>query len=296
MARPTPYLFCRYEISKDEDALSGKEQLALFEKMRGKSIAYRVRDPSSDDETTFLMRPRQRKFQDYLVLTWRVADQLNYRERTRYDTGKDEEFEEYEETDEIRRTAFVALPELGVMAVDDKISERSLGARSAIGRFIELCAQLGRADARVIFAGTSKDVQKALDTWELDKFSFTVRRFNPTIRKPGEKLHELMDSDDIAVMRGVALPAADKKMKDSHEGLIAETKGLADAGYGQIGASGVTPDGFHASLSKPKFDMDKQKNKERQGENRSLKVYIPSHETISKEEEAVVKALLELYG
>jgi hypothetical protein len=45
MARQRAYLFCRYQILKDEAALRPSEEWKLLETVRGKTIAYRVRDP-----------------------------------------------------------------------------------------------------------------------------------------------------------------------------------------------------------------------------------------------------------
>jgi hypothetical protein len=42
--------------------------------------------------------------------------------------------------------------------------------------------------------------------------------------------------------------------------------------------------------------MDKDKNKQAQAQNRTLKVYIPKGNTIEEDEAAIVKALLDLYG
>jgi hypothetical protein len=152
------------------------------------------------------------------------------------------------------------------------------------------------AEVDVNFAGTPDDAQKALETWKLDEFSFTVRPFNPTVRKMGEKMHELLISDEIGTLQAVARPIQGKDMKDSHEGLIAEAKGLTDAGYGQFGAKGTTPHGLRASLSKPKFTMNKEENKEAQAQNRTLKVYMPKADSADEEEAAIVKALLDLYA
>ena len=85
-------------------------------------------------------------------------------------------------------------------------------------------------------------------------------------------------------------------MHDSHEGLIAEAKGLADAGYGQIAATGTTPGGLRAAFNKPQLAEDREKNKERQAQSRTLKVYIEPQASISEEEAAVVNALLEFYA
>jgi hypothetical protein len=58
---------------------------------------------------------------------------------------------------------------------------------------------------------------------------------------------------------------------------------------------GTTPDGLRASIEKPKFSLDKNKNSEAQTRNRVLKVYIERDGDEDKEERAIVKALLDLY-
>jgi hypothetical protein len=105
-----------------------------------------------------------------------------------------------------------------------------------------------------------------------------------------------MIADHVGTLRAVALPDEGHDMRDSHKGIISEAKGLSDAGYGQYGATGRTPDGLRASLKKPKFEVDKEKNKERQAQNRTLKVYIDQGENPDEDEKAIVKALLDLYG
>jgi hypothetical protein len=233
----------------------------------------------------------------YNVYTWEVAQDLKYRERSRYDKKRDEVAQEVIETEEIRHTKFICIPRLGVFAVEDSINERSLGARSAVSRFSAIIEyHLENSEVKVNFAGSPQDAQKALETWTLDQFSFTVRPFNPTIRKFGETMHHLMVEDNVGMLRAVAMPAEGRDMRDSHGGLISEAKGLSDAGYGQYGATGVTPGGLRASIKKPKFTADKNKNLEAQAQNRTLKVYIEKADSLEEEERSIVSALLELYG
>lgn len=298
MARSAAFVFCRYQIlDENEKPLSSREEFELFEELKGKAIAYRVREPSPDDFDTYLMKPREKKISSYNVHTWEIAQDIKFREATKYDKRKDETKDEVVETDEIRHTKFLSIPSLGVLAVDDTISERSLGAKSSVGRFGQIIEFLKKDyDVRVTFAGTPQDAQRALDTWTLDQFTFTVRPFNPTPTKMGEQLHEFMVADKVGTLRAVALPDDTHDMRDSHKGIISEAKGLSDAGYGQYGATGVTPDGLRASISKPKFELDKQKNINHQTQNRTLKIYIERAETLEEEEKAIVKALIELYG
>src|ERR1700730_17715251 len=173
MARQRAFLFCRYQILKDDAAIRPSDEWKLLEELRGKTIAYRVRDPQSDDFNTYLFKPRKKRIAAHEVHTWEVAQDIRYRTATKADKARDELTDELVETDEVRHTKFVALPVLGVFAVDDSISERTLGARSAVGRFEAIVETLAGNDyeVRVTFAGTAADAQRALDTWTLDQFS-----------------------------------------------------------------------------------------------------------------------------
>jgi hypothetical protein len=187
MARPAPYVFCRYQVlDEDEKPLSAREEFELFEDVKGKAIAYRVRQPKSEDFDTYLMKPREKRISSYTVHTWEVSQDIRFREVTMYDKRRDETKDEIVETNEIRHTKFLGIPSLGVFAVEDTISERSLGARSAVGRFRQIIETSKKDfDVRVAFAGTPQDAQRALETWTLDQFTFTVRPFNPTPKKVG---------------------------------------------------------------------------------------------------------------
>lgn len=269
----------------------------LLNEVLGRPIAYRVSQPTPDDYNTYIMKPRSKALFGYSIHTWEVAQDIKFRERSRYDRTNDDVREEIVPTDEIRHTKFVAVPLLGVVAVDDSLSDRTLGARSAVGRFRSILeSHRDNIDVTVSFAGTPQDAQRALQTWSLDQFSFTVRPFNPTPRKPGDVMDELMKSDGVGILRAIAKPDGEEDMRDSHSGLIAEARGLSDAGYGQYGATGTTPGGLRASISKPKFSIDKRKNLETAAQNRTLKVYIERCDTTDEEESAVVKALIDLYG
>jgi hypothetical protein len=174
MGRPTSYLFCRYLIKDDEDPITPDEEWEMLQDIKGQLIAYRVRDPKPDDSDTFLMTPRRKQIAGYTVHTWAVAQDVRYRQRTRYDKRTDEATEDMVETEEIRRTKFIAIPLLGVFAVDDSFSERTLGAKSACSKFAAIIEQLvPDSEVQVNFAGTADDAQKALDTWKLDQFTFT---------------------------------------------------------------------------------------------------------------------------
>ncbi|WP_424362709.1 hypothetical protein [Methylocystis parvus] len=296
MARTNSYLFCRYQILIDGVPLTADGEWETFEELVGRPIAYRKRDPKPDDADTYMLKTRQKTVGKYRIHTWEIAQDIKYRERSRYRKSDDEIVNEVVATDEMKHTKFVAIPRLGVFAVSDNVSERSLGARAAVNRFKAILETSDEeCDVIINFAGSPQDAARALETWELDQFSFTVRPFNPHPMKLGETLSEMIKSDNIASVRGLALPNEGQKMQDSSKGLISEARGLADAGYGQYGAKGTTPDGLKASIAKPKFSLDKTKNSEAQARNRVLKVYIDKGEAEEDEERAIVKALIDLY-
>lgn len=296
MSRTIPFLFCRYQLTVRDDALTAEEQLDALCQLRGQMVAHRKANPTPLDEDTFIMKPKNKVYESQYVLTWHVAQHLNMRQRSKYDRDNDEVVDEAVETDEIRHTKIVALPTFGVLAVDDRLSDRSLGGKSAIGRFKSVFAAFPGGQARVDFAGTSTDLSRALETWSLDRFTFSVRPFNPTVRKPGDQLHEMMIADGIGEMRAIAKPKKGESMYDSHEGLITEAVGLTENGYGQVSLSGTTPSGRFATFGSPKFDQDKEKNKREQAKSRPLKVQINEMATVEEEEAEVVKALLEFFG
>lgn len=296
MSRTIPYLFCRYQMTIHDEPLTGDEQLELLTDLRGRMVAHRKANPSPLDEDTFIMKPKQKAYEGQYVLTWHVAQHVNMRQRTKYDRDNDDVVDEAVETDEVRHTKIIALPTFGVLAVDDRLSERSLGGKSAISRFKSVFSTVSGGQARVEFAGTSTDLSRALETWALDKFTFSVRPFNPTIRKPGAQLHEMMIADGIGEMRAIAKPKKGESMRDSHEGLITEAVGLTEHGYGQVALSGRTPGGRTATFGGVKFDQDKERNKKEQAKSRPLKIQIDEMSTVEEEEAEIVKALLEFFG
>jgi len=99
------------------------------------------------------------------------------------------------------------MPAFTIVGLPDKAvaesRERVRGALNAIG------LALPPKRVSVSFAGTPQDVQRALDTWSLDQFSFTIRPFNPSPSKPGDRLDELLTADNVGSMRAVTYPSAD---------------------------------------------------------------------------------------
>lgn len=86
-------------------------------------------------------------------------------------------------------------------------------------------------------------------------------------------LSEIMARDNIGALQGKAVPVPGKEMRSTEGGYIAEAVGLADAGYGQYGMRGRTPEGREAALKKPKFDLDQERNENIQAAPQQLRVF-----------------------
>jgi len=297
MSRPTPYLFCRYEITDDGDPITPDEEFEILKAVKNQPIPYFKRDPEPNDADTYLIKPRKKEILSQRIHTWEIAKDIKHRTRTVYDRATDETKEEFVDANEIQHTKFIGIPKIKVFAVDDRSIDTSLGAHTAVSRFEAIISKLvDDHEARVFFTGMQGDAQRALSKWRLDKFSFTIRPFNPTPKKLGQKMHEIMIADHIGKLTAHATPAPGQEMRSRKNGLLAEVKGLADEGYGQYGATGTTEDGLKAEITKPPFDLNKKKNLENQHKNRTIKVFVEKLATALEEEQAIVRALLDLYG
>jgi hypothetical protein len=150
-------------------------------------------------------------------------------------------------------------------------------------------------DFSAVPAGSPQDLRKAVETWDLDQFTFQVRPFNPHPSNPGELLSDLMAKDSVAELRGVALPLEGEHIHPADEGLVKEALGLADEGYGTFGASGRTPSGAEAIIKKQSFSRDRGKNLEKLKGPQQVRVYISGEDENTRIAQAV-SVLVEFFG
>ena len=127
MARSAPYLFFRYELTFEGKSIEGPRHKNFLEPFKGREVAHRKANPTSEDLDTFLLRLRSHNFSGATVLSWRVAVSLTVRQVDRYDVSADDLSESFETTNECQSSQFVAIPALSVLAVEDRVSGRHLG-------------------------------------------------------------------------------------------------------------------------------------------------------------------------
>ena len=291
----TPYLFCRYTLSIDDENLSPYEQAPVLHSLKGKLCSHRKPSPTAEDHDTRLIVPRDRTVKSKLIISWYVDLQVFARTQYTYDDANDKLLERQGDVKEDRVTKFIALPELGVVAIDDSSSERNIGGLAAAGRFKSVFRSVPGGKAQIDFSGSNADVERALRTWGLYRVDYSLRPFNPTPRSPGDKLDALLKADKAAKIQGSVVAHQGGRMHYSEDGFLAQAWGLAAAGYGQLGVRGETPQGLEAAFRKPTFNEERSKNIAQQEKPRQLRVFIPDHPEEAQQEEEVVKALLEFY-
>lgn len=293
---PVPFLFCRYELYVGDEVLDANGQYAALQDLQGK---YYPHGQKARDEGTFdsvIMRPRRSNIDGNVVLTWSVGHLIGERVAARYDEDRDVLALTYQPDDSVRYADFIAIPEIGALAIDDRSGELRLGGKPAANRFRSVFRQLREAHANIVLATDKRDLDRALQLWRITDFMFTVRPHNPHApdaisRRMGERLkarNVQRESGKWEAEEGQGIQP-DNEMK--------AILGLSEAGYGQVAIKGVTPDGHTAQIKKPQFHFDAEKNIAAQEKPRQMRVYI---EAEGEDEEqlfaATAKALIGFYG
>ena len=299
MPRPRPFLFCRYLLSVDGEKLEGASQYGFLSEMQGRPFAHGKKAERERRFDTLIMRPRRHERQDTEFLSWSVGQLIESRVLAVYDEAKDKlEFEVIEDGS-VRFTDFISIPSLGAMAVDDRAaSDLHLGGKQAINRLTSLVRSQMGAEIEVTRELTAEDVNRALKTWDLQKYSFTIRPNNPRpVSSLARKLSAQMKADGIGQLRAEAKPPEGGSMSKSDEGLIEAASDLVEAGYGQQAISGYTENHIKAEIKKPRFDQDPEKNDKAREKARELRVMIEPEED-SEEEilETTFDTLKQTYG
>jgi hypothetical protein len=181
-----PFLFCRYELTVDEEPLSPRAQLTALKELQGH---FYPNGPTAEREglyDTVVMRPRSFTLDgDTTVLTWSIGQKIKSRVAVNYDRNVDHIERRMLEDGSIRYADFVGLPNLRIFAVDDRQSPEHMGGLHAGHLFRSVFRQLDGADASVIPAGEYADIRRAMRQWKIASFNFTIR---PLIRTRRAKM------------------------------------------------------------------------------------------------------------
>lgn len=301
MAKPVPFFFCRYQMLKNEEKLDFSGQLQALTEIQGEYYGIGADAVVLGRKDTALIRPRSMRVGTTNALLWSVVRRIGKRETVDCDLTHDRLIRQTIDDPHVHYTDFVAIPKLGVMAVDDRTGLPHLGGKAAVNRFRHLFGYVEGGAVNVVLTIGKTEVQRALDTWQLAEFSFVVRPYNPhPTGDLGRRLSAIMSSDGIGKLKAKATPAKSVRMRATANGLIGPAVELADDGYGQYSMRGKTPTGHEAVIKPPEFKDDKEKNLKQTAKLRELRVLIDSGEGEQIDDEVawknVVKALVEFYG
>lgn len=293
-----PFFFCRYQLLIDEEILDFLGQVEALKELQGRFFAHGTSSRRSESLfDSVIMRPREIQVQDTPGIAWSVGRRIGARVSVEYDAAGDELTFATIEDPGIQYADFVAVPSLGVLAVDDRSGPPHLGGKAAINRFRSIFRNIDGGAVNIELTTSPQDVRRALGRWELTEFSFVVRPFNP--HPPGDlsrQLSEQYSKDGIGRFRGKAQPTAGGAMRASEDGQIAAAIELADAGYGQYALKGITGEGHEAQIKQPQFDNEVRLNQKRQAQPRELRVIIGSDVSDDDLFVNIIKALVSFYS
>jgi len=261
MARPIPYIFCRYRIAVQEQALDVEGQRQFLQEFQGNGMPYGRLRPDRPQPSALIMEPADFDSDGEVCLTWSVGIRAGIRVQTDYDSETQTRTQQLVEDPHIKFAPVLALPARGIMAIEDRYSDEHIAARQAIGAFRSIIhAAFGGEGSFEVHHGNPEDIQRWLNEWDLKEYSYTISPLNPISASDlAEKRSEAMKRENISKDVGRVQPPEGQSMHPDG-GIIEETNDLAEVGYAQRGFRGMTPDGHIAHVPKPQFHDDRHKN------------------------------------
>lgn len=289
-----PYMFYKYKIVNKEETVVAYEHFNLFKSLLAVEVPHRKKDPDSTELDTSLVNLKKIKPNEengmpepFEVIYFKVAKHITYREKNNYDKVKDSLDTIVEPTDEYAYGELVVIPEKSLIAALDKSGLFLLGAVSSISRLRSIVSSKKEHAFIATPAGSTVRLKNAIKGWKINNFSFSARPFNPSVKKPGDKLHNLLEPDNVE-LNGKAKPWHGNSVSVSENGFITELIGLFDKGYAEIGLTGTTEHGYKASIKKNSPDQART--------DQPIRVYIPEEKSFKKHLLAVVTALVDIDG
>lgn len=296
MPRPQNFIFCRYAITVGEDQLTPDAQLVFLQENQGNEVEHgRLRE--GIQPSCLWTDPAPVDFDENRAISFHVGYKPGVRTRQRYDRDARVVDRRIEPDDHTKLAMVVLVPALGAMAVQDRSGDEHLPARQGISAFRSIVRLAGNGDGNLdVIHATDGDVRRALDEWDLTEYLYTVKPLNPLPGTPlSRRRTAAYESEGVGKEIGRVYPKEGQEMH-AGQGVIAETRDLAEDGYGQIGLRGETPDGHSAHIPKPKFYEERAKNLAEREKARLMRVQIDENDGEGDFSTIVARALVRFYG
>lgn len=295
MPRPTPYLFCRYSMHVDDDLLDANAAYQAMAEIQGQFLPHGATAERNGVLSVVVMEPRAVQIGGEDVVTWSIGHRPGHRTVVGYDAQAQQKSVQIMPDDHIVYTDLIAVPRLGALAVNDRVSDLHMGGKAALSRTRSAFRKIPGGAFSYWFLQPG-DVAAIVGQLDLLEFAYTIRRINPT---PPSTLAAAFDAsmaqEGIGTIRGLAKPLPGETMI-ANAGLIQATADLTGAGYGVTGFKGITETGHTAQIRKPPFSLDKRENLRQQEKEHPLRVIFETDGDEDDNIAGVVAELVRFYG
>lgn len=256
-----PYLLCRYQIASGDEALGDPGQRQFFLENQGQPVPYRRWGSQEADSTIQIMEPTIFGQAGGTIISVLIGIQPGIRTIVGYDNQSRTRTRTQVRDSHIKSAHLVLIPSLGCVGIQDRNNDFCIPARSALKILRSIVRGFIGDEGELYLSYLSdEEAKKAFETWDLTDYQYTVRPLNPiSLSDLTNARSEAMKAENIA-KETAHLHAPPGGIMHPNLGPIAQTQEMVDAGYGQNGFKGITPDGHLAQVPKPAFHMDKKRN------------------------------------
>lgn len=209
MARPLPFLFCRYDFYINDEPLGFTAQLQALQELQGQYFSRSGKGARATHLDSIVMRPREVRVGAERAIAWSVGRKIGERQTFEYDQPKDKIEALIIDDESVVFSDFIAIPRLEVVAVDDRSGPHHLGGRAAINRFRSIFRNIEGGDVDIEPTVHPQDVHKALRKWSVTEFDFVLRPFNP--HPPGDLSKRLSEQFGKTVLEYTGVKPRRKK-------------------------------------------------------------------------------------
>lgn len=295
MSNPS-YAFIRYSIvDENEQIMEANTHGDLIRQLEDQHVPHRNPTQQPPDYDTFIMQVEVLKLSDEDVVLFDIARHIKNRVEHRYNPDAKKLDMVSTNADDTQWTRVVLVPRLNIAGIRNGAGDNKFSARQGVTRIKSVVRHVIGGDFRHEDAGKPEDMDEAIKRLNLTDFNFTVVPFNPHPSNPGQKLHDLLEASGVGRLRGDAKPKG-LAMEVEKDGLLDDVIGLSQNGYGQFGFEGRTESGAEIAYKKPTMHQDRQKNLAERRKPMEMRAHVQQGSASRREEENVVKAIVELYG
>ncbi len=294
-----PFQFCRYEISVGDEVLSAAGQRVFFMENQGQPMPFRGWGSDEVDSTIWIMEPKILSILGREAISVLIGLQPGVRPVVGYDPTAQVRTFKLSPDSHIKTAHLILVPELNAIAIQDRNNELCFPASAAIRVLRSAVRGFFSSGADFSIVRLSKyELRKAFEEWALTEYSYTIRPLNPVILSDLTNLRSDKMKEENVARESAKLKAPEGETMKPNGGPISQTQEMVEAGYGQNGFAGITPDGHRGQVPKPTFHMDKSKNLKEQEKPRPIRMLFEVEDYDVHEHviaETVARALVNLF-